>query len=94
MLHFSWDLVISLLILLMFIKYYNYFLMILMCLEFLVLSVLFMIFLNLSIEEMEVFYLMIMIFFVIESVLGLSILVCLVHFKGNDQMKNLSLLMW
>nr|QKK69294.1 NADH dehydrogenase subunit 4L [Anterhynchium (Dirhynchium) sp. QHZ-2020] len=88
------SLVMLLLSLILMTKFFYHFLMILMCLELLVLSILYGIFLNMYIDSMEMYYLIIMVFFVVESVLGLSILICILNFKGNDFMKNLSLMMW
>nr|QKK69268.1 NADH dehydrogenase subunit 4L [Anterhynchium aff. flavomarginatum HB]QKK69281.1 NADH dehydrogenase subunit 4L [Anterhynchium aff. flavomarginatum SC] len=90
----GFSLVMLLLTLILMMKFFYHFLMMLMCLEFLVLSILYGIFLNMYMDSMEVYYLIIMVFFVIESVLGLTILIYILNFKGNDYMKNLSLMMW
>nr|YP_009859761.1 NADH dehydrogenase subunit 4L [Rhynchium aff. brunneum YN]YP_009859774.1 NADH dehydrogenase subunit 4L [Rhynchium aff. brunneum GX]QKK69333.1 NADH dehydrogenase subunit 4L [Rhynchium aff. brunneum YN]QKK69346.1 NADH dehydrogenase subunit 4L [Rhynchium aff. brunneum GX] len=81
-------------VLILMVKFFFHFMMMLMCLEFLVLTIMNSIFMNLYIDNMEVYYLMMMVFFVIESVLGLVLLVCMICYKGTDHMKNLNLLMW
>nr|QSJ61352.1 NADH dehydrogenase subunit 4L [Olidiana ritcheriina] len=56
----------------------------LMILEFVVLSLLIMIILNLLYSFIYYFYLFMMMFYVCESVLGLTILVSIIRNHGND----------
>nr|QKK69307.1 NADH dehydrogenase subunit 4L [Anterhynchium abdominale] len=91
---FSFNLILVVMVLGLLMKFYYHFLMMLMCLEFLVLSILYSIYMNLCNDSLDMYYLLIMVFFVIESVLGLSILVCMICYKGNDHIKNLTLVMW
>nr|QTH79169.1 NADH dehydrogenase subunit 4L [Heptamelus sp.] len=69
----------------------TYILMVLLSLEFIMLSLYNMMILYLVMYEIELFFSMIfLVFSVCEGVLGLSILVLMVRFYGNDYFKSLS----
>nr|UYK52140.1 NADH dehydrogenase subunit 4L [Asicimbex sp. CSCS-Hym-MC0132] len=70
-----------------------YLLMILLSLEFIVMLLFFLMILYLSFYGMELYFSMIFLTFsVCEGVLGLSILVLMIRFNGNDYFQALSLL--
>lgn len=78
--------------LIIFCKYYNHALIVLLCIEFLVIISLLNIYL-MTINFNKDFYLLIFIvMFVIEGILGISLIVIIIRFKGNEYFKNLNLI--
>nr|YP_010528145.1 NADH dehydrogenase subunit 4L [Cimbex luteus]QPM99423.2 NADH dehydrogenase subunit 4L [Cimbex luteus]UXW64286.1 NADH dehydrogenase subunit 4L [Cimbex luteus] len=70
-----------------------YLLMILLSLEFVMILLFFLMIMYLSFYGMELYFSMIfLVFSVCESVLGLSILILMIRFNGNDYFQVLSLL--
>nr|UYK52075.1 NADH dehydrogenase subunit 4L [Palaeocimbex sp. CSCS-Hym-MC0161] len=70
-----------------------YLLMILLSLEFIVMLLYFLMIMYLNFYGMELYFSMIFLTFsVCESVLGLSILILMIRFNGNDYFQTLSLL--
>nr|QTH79143.1 NADH dehydrogenase subunit 4L [Taxoblenus sinicus] len=68
-------------------------LMILLSLEFVVLIIYLLLIFYLTYFEMEMFFsMMFLVFSVCEGVLGLSILIMMVRFHGNDYFQSLSIL--
>nr|YP_009944702.1 NADH dehydrogenase subunit 4L [Encyrtus sasakii]QGA47461.1 NADH dehydrogenase subunit 4L [Encyrtus sasakii]QGA47474.1 NADH dehydrogenase subunit 4L [Encyrtus sasakii]QGA74445.1 NADH dehydrogenase subunit 4L [Encyrtus sasakii]QGA74458.1 NADH dehydrogenase subunit 4L [Encyrtus sasakii] len=80
--------------LMVFLTFYYNIMLTLMSLEFLMLTLLMI--LNFIIMFYgNLFILMYYLIFVVcESVLGLSLLIILIRSKGNDNMKNLNLILW
>nr|QNV12086.1 NADH dehydrogenase subunit 4L [Vespa crabro] len=72
-------------------KYYDHVLMILICIEFIVVINLFNIFLMLMYLKMDFYLLIFMVMFVLEGILGISVVVMIIRFKGNEYLKNLNL---
>nr|UYE98422.1 NADH deshydrogenase subunit 4L [Dolichovespula flora] len=94
MINFFVGMLVSMMSFLMVLKFYNHALMILLCIEFIVvinLLNLFMLMVNFS---KDFYLLMFMVIFVIEGVLGISLVVMMIRFKGNEYLSNLNLLMW
>nr|YP_009944715.1 NADH dehydrogenase subunit 4L [Encyrtus eulecaniumiae]QGA74471.1 NADH dehydrogenase subunit 4L [Encyrtus eulecaniumiae]QGA74484.1 NADH dehydrogenase subunit 4L [Encyrtus eulecaniumiae]QGA74497.1 NADH dehydrogenase subunit 4L [Encyrtus eulecaniumiae]QGA74510.1 NADH dehydrogenase subunit 4L [Encyrtus eulecaniumiae] len=80
--------------LLVFLTFYYNIMLTLMSLEFLMLTLL-MILNFIVMFYGNLFILMYYLIFVVcESVLGLSLLIILIRSKGNDNMKNLNLILW
>lgn len=78
--------------LIIFCKYYNHALIVLLCIEFIVVISLLNIYL-ITINFNQDFYLLIfMVIFVIEGILGISLIVIIIRFKGNEYFKNLNLI--
>nr|YP_009944728.1 NADH dehydrogenase subunit 4L [Encyrtus rhodococcusiae]QGA74523.1 NADH dehydrogenase subunit 4L [Encyrtus rhodococcusiae] len=80
--------------LVVFLAFYYNIMLTLMSLEFLMLTLLMI--LNFIIMFYGNLFIMMyyLIFVVWESVLGLSLLIILIRSKGNDNMKNLNLILW
>nr|QGA74534.1 NADH dehydrogenase subunit 4L [Encyrtus rhodococcusiae]QGA74549.1 NADH dehydrogenase subunit 4L [Encyrtus rhodococcusiae]QGA74561.1 NADH dehydrogenase subunit 4L [Encyrtus rhodococcusiae] len=80
--------------LVVFLAFYYNIMLTLMSLEFLMLTLLMI--LNFIIMFYGNLFIMMyyLIFVVCESVLGLSLLIILIRSKGNDNMKNLNLILW
>nr|YP_010852726.1 NADH dehydrogenase subunit 4L [Provespa barthelemyi]WGL39466.1 NADH dehydrogenase subunit 4L [Provespa barthelemyi] len=75
-------------------KYYSHALMMLLCIEFLVVIILLSMYL-LMMNFMKDFYLLIfMVMFVMEGILGISMIVMMIRFKGNEYFNNLNLILW
>nr|AQU13938.1 NADH dehydrogenase subunit 4L [Vespa ducalis] len=72
-------------------KYYDHVLMILICIEFVVVIILFNIFMMLMYLNLDFYLLIFMVMFVMEGVMGISVVVMIVRFKGNEYFKNLNL---
>nr|YP_009434641.1 NADH dehydrogenase subunit 4L [Dolichovespula panda]ATF28548.1 NADH dehydrogenase subunit 4L [Dolichovespula panda] len=75
-------------------KFYNHALMILLCIEFIVLINLLNLYMILVNYFKDYFLLLYMVVFVVEGILGISLVVMMIRFKGNEYYKNLNLLMW
>nr|UXO94123.1 NADH dehydrogenase subunit 4L [Dolichovespula lama] len=75
-------------------KFYNHALMILLCIEFIVLINLLNLYMILVNYYKDYFLLLYMVVFVVEGILGISLVVMMIRFKGNEYYKNLNLLMW
>nr|YP_011004821.1 NADH dehydrogenase subunit 4L [Leptomastidea bifasciata]WPT46962.1 NADH dehydrogenase subunit 4L [Leptomastidea bifasciata] len=74
--------------------FFNNVMLMLMSLEFMMLSLMLMLmnlFLLINCEKLILLYL---IFVVCESVLGLIMLINLIRFNGNDNMKFMNLILW
>nr|QHF17722.1 NADH dehydrogenase subunit 4L [Vespa basalis] len=74
-------------------KYYDHIMMVLLCIEFIVVINLFNMFIMLMYLSMEFYLLVFMVMFVMEGILGISMVVMIIRFKGNEYFKNLNL-MW
>nr|YP_010403079.1 NADH dehydrogenase subunit 4L [Vespa magnifica]UQW19835.1 NADH dehydrogenase subunit 4L [Vespa magnifica] len=72
-------------------KFYDHVLMLLICIEFVVVIVLFNIFMMLMNLSMEFYMLIFMVMFVMEGVMGISMVVLIIRYKGNEYIKSLSL---
>nr|YP_009130789.1 NADH dehydrogenase subunit 4L [Ibalia leucospoides]AIK21710.1 NADH dehydrogenase subunit 4L [Ibalia leucospoides] len=80
--------------LMMFTILYKYLLMSLMSLEMMMMSLLMMIYLVLLNKSFEYFLLFYLLFIVCEGVLGLSLLILLIRFKGLDKLNSINLMLW
>lgn len=76
----------------MFCKYYNHALIVLLCIEFIVIIRLSNIFIILINFNKDYYLLIFMVIFVIEGILGISLIVIIIRFKGNEYFKNLNLI--
>nr|QDH82219.1 NADH dehydrogenase subunit 4L [Parapolybia varia] len=73
-------------------KYYNHMLKILLCIEFIVVNLLLNIYMIMQFND---YYLLIfMVMFVMEGILGISLVIMMIMYKGNDYIYNLSMIMW
>nr|YP_010582866.1 NADH dehydrogenase subunit 4L [Dolichovespula kuami]UGB89882.1 NADH dehydrogenase subunit 4L [Dolichovespula kuami] len=79
---------------LMVLKFYNHALMILLCIEFIVVINLLNLFMLMANFLKDFYLLFFMVIFVMEGVLGISLVVMMIRFKGNEFLSNLNLLMW
>nr|WIM00483.1 NADH dehydrogenase subunit 4L [Elymnias malelas] len=78
---------------LIFVSKHKHLLIVLMSLEFIVLSVFFFMLMWLSMIEYDLYILMVfLVFSVCEGVLGLSILVSIIRFYGNDYLQGFNLI--
>uniref|UniRef100_UPI0030FE1CD8 NADH dehydrogenase subunit 4L n=1 Tax=Vespula orbata TaxID=2684586 RepID=UPI0030FE1CD8 len=77
----------------LFCKYYNHALMVLLCIEFMVVISLLNMYMMMMNFNKDFYLLIFMVMFVIEGVLGISLIVMMIRFKGNEYFKNLNL-MW
>nr|UXO94149.1 NADH dehydrogenase subunit 4L [Dolichovespula xanthicincta] len=75
-------------------KFYEHALMILLCIEFIVVINLLNFYMILMNYGKDFYLLMFMVIFVIEGVLGISLIVMMIRFKGNEYFKNFNLFMW
>nr|QDI94117.1 NADH dehydrogenase subunit 4L [Vespula vulgaris]QDI94130.1 NADH dehydrogenase subunit 4L [Vespula vulgaris]QDI94143.1 NADH dehydrogenase subunit 4L [Vespula vulgaris]QDI94156.1 NADH dehydrogenase subunit 4L [Vespula vulgaris]QDI94169.1 NADH dehydrogenase subunit 4L [Vespula vulgaris] len=91
--NFVLSLSLFMLSLMMFCKYYNHALMVLLCIEFMVVISLLNIYLMTMNFNQDFYLLIFMVMFVIEGILGISLIVMMIRFKGNEYFKNLNL-MW
>nr|YP_009731376.1 NADH dehydrogenase subunit 4L [Vespa simillima simillima]QHQ97689.1 NADH dehydrogenase subunit 4L [Vespa simillima simillima] len=73
-------------------KYYDHVLMVLVCIEFIVIINLFNIYMMLMQLNSEFYLLIFMVMFVMEGILGISIVVMIIRFKGNEYLSKLNLL--
>lgn len=77
------------------IYFFKHLLLILICLELIITFIFFNLFKILLLFEFNLFYLIFfLIIIVCEGALGLTLIVVLVRFKGNDYLNSLSLLKW
>nr|YP_009114171.1 NADH dehydrogenase subunit 4L [Elymnias hypermnestra]AHH92966.1 NADH dehydrogenase subunit 4L [Elymnias hypermnestra] len=78
---------------LIFVSKHKHLLIVLMSLEFIVLSIFFFMLMLLSMIKYDLYILMIfLVFSVCEGVLGLSILVSIIRFYGNDYLQSFNLI--
>nr|YP_009711060.1 NADH dehydrogenase subunit 4L [Vespula flaviceps]QGI24286.1 NADH dehydrogenase subunit 4L [Vespula flaviceps] len=91
--NFGLTISLFLLVLMMFCKYYNHALMVLLCIEFMVIISLMNIYMMMMNFNKDFYLLVFMVMFVIEGILGISLIVMMIRFKGNEYFKNLNL-MW
>nr|QDH82271.1 NADH dehydrogenase subunit 4L [Parapolybia flava] len=78
--------------LLMIVKFYNHALKILLCIEFIVITLLLNIYMIMYFND---YYLLIfMTMFVMEGVLGISLIIMMIRYKGNENLNNLSMILW
>lgn len=75
-------------------KFYKHALMILLCIEFIVVINLLNFYIILINYGKDFYLLLFIIIFVIEGVLGISLVVIILRFKGNEYFKNLNLYIW
>lgn len=68
--------------------------MILLCIEFIVVINLLNLFILIVNFSKDFYLLLFMVIFVIEGVLGISLVVIIIRFKGNEYLRNLNLLIW
>nr|UZT67611.1 NADH dehydrogenase subunit 4L [Parnips nigripes] len=73
---------------------YNHLLMSLMSLEIMMLSLMLMTYMFMLMLNFEYFLLFYLVFIVCEGVLGLTLLILLIRFKGMDKLYLLNLLLW
>nr|YP_010924997.1 NADH dehydrogenase subunit 4L [Vespula rufa]WKC15410.1 NADH dehydrogenase subunit 4L [Vespula rufa] len=76
----------------LFCKYFSHALMVLLCIEFMVVISLLNIYYVMMNYSKDFYLLIFMVMFVIEGVLGISLVVMMIRFKGNEYFKNLNLL--
>lgn len=76
----------------MFCKYYNHALIILLCIEFLVIIRLLNIYIIIINFNKDFYLLIFIVIFVTEGILGISLIVIIIRFKGNEYFKNLNLI--
>nr|QDH82245.1 NADH dehydrogenase subunit 4L [Parapolybia varia] len=73
-------------------KYHNHMLKILLCIEFIVVNLLLNIYMIMQFND---YYLLIfMVMFVMEGILGISLVITMISYKGNEHIHNLSMIMW
>nr|YP_009350031.1 NADH dehydrogenase subunit 4L [Vespa orientalis]AQQ78862.1 NADH dehydrogenase subunit 4L [Vespa orientalis]WMM47723.1 ND4L [Vespa orientalis] len=65
--------------------------MVLLCIEFIVVINLFNIIMVLMFMKMDFYLLIFMVMFVLEGILGISMVVMIIRYKGNEYFKNLNL---
>lgn len=73
-------------------KYYDHVLIVLLCIEFIVIVNLFNIYIILIQLNIEFYLLIFIVIFVMEGILGISIVVIIIRFKGNEYLRKLNLL--
>lgn len=74
--------------------YYSQILLTLLSMEFLILRVLLILRYNLYVYKMLYLLIYYLVFVVCESVLGLTLLICLIRTNGNDNINLLNLILW
>nr|AIE42624.1 NADH dehydrogenase subunit 4L [Vespa bicolor] len=92
MLNYFFGYVMFLMSLILMWKYYDHVLMVLVCIEFIVIINLFNIYMMLMQLNMEFYLLIFMVMFVMEGILGISVVVMVIRFKGNEYLGKLNLL--
>uniref|UniRef100_UPI0030FE1750 NADH dehydrogenase subunit 4L n=1 Tax=Synergus nanlingensis TaxID=3135082 RepID=UPI0030FE1750 len=79
---------------LMFTLNYIHLLMTLMCLEIMMMSLMMMIYMFMLMMNIEYLLLIYLLIIVCEGVLGLSLLILFIRFKGCDKLNLINLIMW
>nr|YP_009512899.1 NADH dehydrogenase subunit 4L [Zele chlorophthalmus]AXK15291.1 NADH dehydrogenase subunit 4L [Zele chlorophthalmus] len=81
--------------LMMFSYFYKHILLTLVSLEFMMLNLLFNIYISLLSTNLNMFFMSLFLTIMIcESILGMSLLIYLVRYNGNDYLKTLNLIKW
>lgn len=75
-------------------KFYEHALIVLLCIEFIVVINLLNFYIILINYGKDFYLLIFIVIFVIEGVLGISLIVIIIRFKGNEYFKNFNLFIW
>lgn len=75
-------------------KFYKHALIILLCIEFIVVINLLNFYIILINYGKDFYLLIFIVIFVIEGALGISLIVIIIRFKGNEYFKNFNLFIW
>lgn len=75
-------------------KFYEHTLTVLLCIEFIVVINLLNFYMILINYGKDFYLLIFIVIFVIEGVLGISLIVIIIRFKGNEYFKNFNLFIW
>nr|UZT67598.1 NADH dehydrogenase subunit 4L [Saphonecrus sp. ZJUH 20220015] len=79
---------------LLFTLYYSHLLMTLMCMEFMMLSMMVYMYMFMLLMNFDYLLLIYLLIIVCEGVLGLSLLIIFIRFKGFDKLNLINLNMW